>query len=186
MRVPYLEEAKEKMVSSMNAKDYASEILDELYEAGMGPQNLYESTYSMVLDLALRQVPDEQKQAVEQEVLAALTALGFDVTVIRVKAELNGDVSKNKRSDRQQARDELIKPPLLGPQLRQMLGKPVDEARAIAKNYGYRLEVLIPEVRVNSWGEEEQTGYAIIRSSYDPRKLNVGLDESGNVVSYDY
>ena len=68
----------------------------------------------------------------------------------------------------------------------EILGKPLNEARAIAEKRGYRLEVLIPDIEIDAWGEEHETGYAIAPSNYDPHKLNVSLDESGNVASYDY
>lgn len=79
-----------------------------------------------------------------------------------------------------------MNPPPLPPQLRQILGKTLEDAREIAKAVGYRVEVLIPEKRINVWGEEEKTGWVITPSSYASDKINVTVDENGRVTSFDY
>jgi len=79
-----------------------------------------------------------------------------------------------------------MNPPPLPPQLRQILGKPIEDARKIAEAVGYRVEVLILEKRINVWGEEEETGWVITPSSYASNKINVTLDENGRVTSFDY
>lgn len=72
------------------------------------------------------------------------------------------------------------------PKLLNMLDKSLEEARKMAESFGYRVEVLIPETRVNVWGEEERTGWLINPSRYAPDKVKVELDENGNVVSVNY
>lgn len=79
-----------------------------------------------------------------------------------------------------------MNPPPLPPQLRQILGKTLENAREIAEAVGYRVEVLIPEKGINVWGEEEETGWVITPSSYASNKINVNLDENGRVTSFDY
>lgn len=79
-----------------------------------------------------------------------------------------------------------MNPPPLPPQLRQILGKSIEDARKIAEAVGYRVEVLIPEKRINVWGEEEETGWVITPSSYASDKINVNVDENGRVTSFDY
>lgn len=59
----------------------------------------------------------------------------------------------------------------------------LEDAKTIAAAIGYRIEVLIPETKINSWGETEETGWVITPSSYDPRKINVELNENGEVAS---
>ena len=81
-------------------------------------------------------------------------------------------------------RNRHINPPPLPPQLRKILGQPLKSARAIASRLGYRVEVLVPGTKVNIWGEEEQTGWVITPSSYAADKINVELDENGNVLSF--
>lgn len=79
-----------------------------------------------------------------------------------------------------------MNPPPLPPQLRQILGKSIEDARKIAETVGYRVEVLIPEKRTNVWGEEEETGWVITPSSYATDKINVTVDENNKVTSFDY
>lgn len=79
-----------------------------------------------------------------------------------------------------------MNPPPLPPQLRQILGKSIEDARKIAEAFGYRVEVLIQEKRINVWGEEEETGWVIIPSKYASDKINVTLDENDEITSFDY
>lgn len=79
-----------------------------------------------------------------------------------------------------------MNPPPLPPQLRQIMGKSLEDARKIAEAIGYRVEVLIPETKINSWGEKEETGWVITPSSYDPKKINVELNENGDISSISY
>lgn len=77
-------------------------------------------------------------------------------------------------------------PPSLHPHLRQILGLSLDEAREIAVVLGYRVEVLLPIIETNPWGEDEETGWVLNQSPYAPDKIKVNLDHQGKVVSYDY
>ncbi len=75
-----------------------------------------------------------------------------------------------------------MNPPPLPPNLvKEMLGKSLDDARKIADRFDYRLEVLVPILE-----EGEETNWVLVPSRYNPRKLNVALDESGCVASVDY
>lgn len=79
-----------------------------------------------------------------------------------------------------------MNPPPLPARLRRILGQPLENAIAIASDLGYRVEVLIPETKTDVWGESEETGRVIVKSRYAPDKINVELNENGNVVSFDY
>lgn len=71
-------------------------------------------------------------------------------------------------------------------QLLKILGLSLEDARKIAEAVGYKVEVLVPEIRLNVWGEEEETGWVITDGSYAPDRIYVALDENGDVslVSY--
>jgi hypothetical protein len=82
--------------------------------------------------------------------------------------------------------NKAMNPPSLPPELLQILGLSLEDARSIASAIGYRVEVLIPKTKVNIWGEEEETGWVMTPSSYAPDKINVALDENGNVSLISY
>lgn len=69
-------------------------------------------------------------------------------------------------------RNKSMNPPLLPPQLNKMIGRSIEDARIMAKELGYRVEVLISVIRSNAWEEKEKTGWVNILSSYAPDKIN--------------
>lgn len=82
--------------------------------------------------------------------------------------------------------NKAMNPPPLPAQLKQILGLSLEDARKTAEAIGYRVEVLIPEKKVNIWGTKEKTGWVLPPSKYAPDKINVALDENGCVTSISY